>query len=41
MDEVHGVVYWSDDVDSMVRRAALDGSNQNDIYNVTKQYGCK
>jgi len=31
VDEVHGLVYWSDD--DKVKRATLDGSNQRYIYN--------
>ena len=35
VDEVHGLVYWSDD--DKVKRATLDGSNQRDIYNIKRK----
>ena len=41
MDEVHGFVYWSDEVDGKVKRATLDSFNQRDIYKATPCNGRK
>ena len=36
VDEVHGLVYWSDNGDDKVRRVRLDGTNTTDVYSFSK-----